>query len=450
MYIFVLYIFKIDFLMKRIFCVLMAVVACLGLRAADFVGEWSGNLSVGAVSLKLVFHINEQGDALSCTMDSPMQKAFGIEASASVKGDSLLVDIPAVGGGYKGAMQPDGTIAGEFSQLGHSLPLALKRVVQKVEAPKPYLEKEVTVDAGGGITLAGTFTIPKGAGPYPAVVLLTGSGAQDRNETVGDYKPFAVIADSLTRHGIAVLRCDDRGVGGSSIASGYETTHHLAADALAMLQAVKRYEGVDSTKVGFVGHSEGGLIAIINACKGPRFIVTLAAPAVKGKDLLIRQNELVAKVNGLEVPAETRATMNAVFAAIDTIPGVNALRDRLKMLLADLPVNVRNAEIPVFTSAWYRHFVQFDPTDALKALGRNKKVAMLALNGEMDAQVDVDQNLSAIKALVPQARISRLPGLNHMFQPVESWSKSLDYVGNPNSFSPEAIAQIIRFIHTQK
>ncbi len=409
---------------------LMAVVACFCGKAADFTGEWSGNLSVGAVSLKVVFHIDRQGEALTCTMDSPMQKTFGIACTPSVHGDSLLVDIPAVGGAYKGVMNTDGTIAGEFSQMGQSLPLALKRVVKEVEAPKPYLEKEVTVDAGGGISLAGTFSIPKGAGPYPAAVLLTGSGAQDRNETIGDHRPFAVIADSLTRHGIAVLRCDDRGVGGSSIASGYETTEHFAADALAMLNAVKHYEGVDT--------------------KGPRFIVTLAAPAVKGKQVMIRQNELVAKVHGFEMPEETRTTMNAVFSAIDTIPHVNALRDRLKQLLADLPAHVRDAELPVFTSAWYRHFIQFDPTDALRALGQNEKIAMLALNGEMDAQVDAEQNLTVIQRLVPQAQIRRMPGLNHMFQPVESWAKSLDIVANPHSFSPKAIAHIITFIHGVK
>ncbi|MGM9870089.1 MAG: alpha/beta hydrolase family protein [Sodaliphilus sp.] len=434
-------------MMKICVLALMAVVACFCGKAADFVGEWSGNLSVGAVSLKLVFHIDRDGDALAGTLDSPMQKAFGIACTPAVKGDSLVVDIPAVGGAYKGVMQADGTIAGEFSQMGQSMPLALKRVVKEVVAPKPYIEKEVTVDAGGGITLAGTFSIPKGGGPFPAVVLLTGSGAQDRNETIGDHRPFAVIADSLTRHGIAVLRCDDRGVGGSSIASGYETTADFAADAMAMLHAVKQYEGVDPNRVGFIGHSEGGLIAIINATKGPRFIVTLAAPAVKGKELMIRQNELVAKVNGFEVPEETRATMNAVFSAIDTIPHVNALRDRLKQLLADLPAHVRDAELPVFTSAWYRHFIQFDPTDALIALGQNKKIAMLALNGEMDAQVDVDQNLTMIQRLVPQAQIRRMPGLNHAFQPVESWAKSLDIVANPHSFSPEAIEHIITFIH---
>ena len=223
--------------------------------AADFCGEWSGKLNVGVASLKVALHMEKQGDGYACTFDSPMQGAYGIPCSATVQGDSLTVDIAPADAGFKGVMSADGAIVGDFSQMGQSLPLTFHRVVKEAEAPKPYKETEVMVDAGGGVQLAGTFSLPQGDGPFPAVVLLTGSGAQDRDETIGDYKPFAQIADSLARHGIAVLRCDDRGVGGSSIASGYETTADFAADALAMLRALKSYSGVDSTRVGYIGHS---------------------------------------------------------------------------------------------------------------------------------------------------------------------------------------------------
>ena len=302
------------------------------------------------------------------------------------------------------------------------------------------------VDAGGGVQLAGTFSLPQGDGPFPAVVLLTGSGAQDRDETIGDYKPFAQIADSLARHGIAVLRCDDRGVGGSSIASGYETTADFAADALALLRALKSYSGVDSTRVGYIGHSEGGLIAILNANKGARFIVTLAAPGVKGKDLLMKQNEKVAQVTGAELTEDKKEMLEAVFTAVATEESESMLTRRLKLLLAELPLNVRTPD----SRRSPRHGTAIScastPRKALKSIAKDKKVAMLALNGEMDAQVDADQNLSAIKAQVPQAQIRRYPTLNHMFQPCESIAKSLDYVGNPNPFSPEAITEIIHFI----
>ena len=243
--------------------------------AADFCGEWSGKLNVGVASLKVVLHVEKQDDGYACTFDSPMQGAYGIPCTATVQGDSLTVDIAPADADYKGVISADdAVIEGVFSQMGQSLPLTFHRVVKVTEAPKPYKETEVMVDAGGGVQLAGTFSLPQGDGPFPAVVLLTGSGAQDRDETIGDYKPFAQIADSLARHGIAVLRCDDRGVGGSSIASGYETTADFATDALAMLRALKSYSGVDSTRVGYIGHSEGGLIAILNATKGARFIVT--------------------------------------------------------------------------------------------------------------------------------------------------------------------------------
>ncbi|MDO4512309.1 MAG: alpha/beta hydrolase [Bacteroidales bacterium] len=433
--------------MKRIILCLMAAVGCLVAAAADFCGEWSGNVSVGAVSLKLVLHVDKQGTGFVCTLDSPMQGAKGIPCDATVEGDVITVEVPSIGASYKATIDAAGaSIAGDFVQLGKSFPLAMKRVQQKAEAPKPYKQTEVKVDAGGGITLAGTFTLPEGKGPFPAVVLVTGSGPQDRDETIGDHKPFAIIADSLTRHGIAVLRCDDRGVGGSSLASGYETTADLAVDALAMLRALKGYAGVDSTRVGFIGHSEGGTIAIINALKGARFIITLAAPGVKGKDLLLKQNEKVAEVTGQEITADKREMLEAVFSAVETEESVTQLQRTLKMLMADMSVDARNAQIASLTSPWYRYFVKFDPTEALKAIGKQKKVAMLAINGEMDAQVDADQNLGAIKALVPKAKISRYATLNHLMQPCESIAKSLDYVGNPAEFSPEVIAEMITFI----
>lgn len=425
----------------------MAAVACLAVKAANFCGEWSGNLSVGAVSLKLVLHIQQHGDAYACTLDSPMQGATGIPCTASVSGDSLSVAVTAIGATYKAVLTHDGAqLEGVFSQMGQTLPLMLKRVVKQAAAPKPYQETEVTIDAGNGVHLAGTFSLPQGTGPFPAVVMLTGSGAHDRDETIGDHKPFAQIADSLTRHGIAVLRCDDRGVGGSSAATGDETTATFAADALAMLRALKAMKGVDSTCVGYIGHSEGGLIAILNAEKGARFIVTLAAPAVKGKDLLLRQNEKVAMAVGDQLTEDKKETLEAVFAAVDTEDNVTELARKLKLLLAEMPMNVRNAQIEAFTTPWYRYFVRLDPTDALKSIGKNKRVAMLALNGDMDMQVDADQNLSAIKACVPQAKVVRYPSLNHMMQPCDSVDKSLDYVGNPHEVAPQVIAEIVNFV----
>ena len=160
----------------------------------------------------------------------------------------------------------------------------------------------------------------------------------------------------------------------------------------------------------------------------------------------MKQNEKVAQVTGAELTEDKKEMLEAVFTAVATEESESMLTRQLKLLLAELPLNVRNAQIEAFTTPWYRYFVRLDPTEALKAIANDKEVAMLALNGEMDAQVDADQNLSAIKAQVPQAQIRRYPTLNHMFQPCESIAKSLDYVGNPNPFSPEAITEIIHFI----
>lgn len=438
--------------MKRLCIYILSWLFCLTASAADFCGEWSGNLSVGAMSLKLVLHIDKQGDAYACTLDSPMQGATGIPCTASAQDDKIAVGVPSIGAMFKGALNADATeMTGEFTQMEQSFPLTFKRVVKVAEAPKPYKETEVMIDADGGVKLAGTLTTPAGKGPFPAVVLITGSGAQDRDETIGDHKPFAIIADSLTRRGIAVLRFDDRGVGRSSVASGYETTADFASDAMAMLRALKGYEGIDSTRVGYIGHSEGGLIAIINATKGARFIVTLAAPGVKGRDLLMKQNE---KVSGIYDPngwkEETKEMLSAVYDAVETEESVTMLTTKLKTLMAEMPIGARNAQIVALTSPWYRYFIKFDPTDALKALGKAKNVAMMALNGELDAQVDAEQNLSAIKKYVPQAQIHRYPSLNHFFQPCESMAKSIDYVGNPVAISPEVISDIITFIHSVK
>lgn len=440
--------------MKRgVLCVALAALACVSAFAdgGGFCGEWSGNLKVGMMSLKLVLNVEKQDSAYTCTLDSPMQGGFGIPCTAKVEDSELTADIPSIGAAYSGVMaNGSDSIVGDFTQMGQRFPLTLKRVVKVKAAPKPYTEREVTIDAGSGVTLAGTFSMPQGEGPFPAVVLLTGSGAQDRDETIGDHKPFAQIADSLTRHGIAVLRCDDRGVGLSSLASGYETTADFASDALAMLRALKTYESVDTARVGYIGHSEGGLIAILNAKEGARFIVTLAAPAVKGKDLLMKQNEKVVAAIGGEFDGEMRSTTEAALNAVESENSHSMLIKKLKTLLADMPVGAREAQIATLTSAWYRYFVRLDPTEPLKALGANAKVAMLALNGDNDAQVDADQNLSAIKALVPQAQIRRYPTLNHLFQECTGDHSSIDYVGNPNPFSPQVIAEIIAFIKALK
>ena len=437
------------------------LAAMISLQAfAAVEGKWQGKLNLGTTTLSLAVRIAEGGKV--AWMDSPDQMAFNIECDTlTVAANSVTVGVKRMGILISGTLSDaDNSFSGSFRQGLAKLPFEMAFVStnpylerpQTPQPPFPYDIEEVTF-SHGDVTLTGTLTKPAGKKNLTAVVLVSGSGQQNRDEEVMGHKPFAVLADHLTRGGIAVLRYDDRGTGGSSALSPDVTTADFAQDALAAVKYLQSVPEINKKKIGVVGHSEGGQIAIMLAAEHPKdvkFISTLAAPVVKGKDLMITQNEDMARMRGIEITADQRRILEQTFAAIDTIPHVNALRDRLKMLLADLPAHVRDAEIPVFTSPWYRHFIQFDPSDALKALGRNKKVAMLALNGEMDAQVDADQNLSVIESLVPHARIRRMPGLNHMFQPVDSWAKSLDIVANPHSFSPKAIAEIITFIQTLK
>ena len=290
----------------------------------------------------------------------------------------------------------------------------------------------------GNVTLAGTLTLPKGGSCVPAVVLVTGSGPQDRDETIMGHKPFKAIADSLGNHGIAVLRYDDRGVGGSSMATGYETTRDFALDATAAVRYLLKRQEIDPKRTGYIGHSEGGSIAILNHAD-VAFVITLAAPAVKGKDLMIKQNEMIAKATGNTWNARLAGTVDSVFTLIDTC------RDQalLKAKLGRFPE--LKAQVGALTSPWYRAFVQLDPTPSLKAMGKSRQ-PMMACNGEWDDQVNCDQNLGAIARWVPSAAIKRYPQLNHLFQHCDSRDRALDYGGNSEDFNPQVIADIVAFI----
>ena len=288
------------------------------------------------------------------------------------------------------------------------------------------------------MTLAGTLTLPKGASRVPAVVLITGSGPQDRDETILGHKPFKAIADSLGNHGIAVLRYADRGVGGSSMATGYETTRDFALDATAAVRYLLKRAEIDPKRTGYIGHSEGGTIAILNH-GDVAFVITLAAPGVKGKDLLIKQNEMIVRAAGSEWTPAMGSMVDSVFTLIDTC------RDEavLKSMLGRFPAV--KGQVSILATPWYRTFVQLDPTPSLKAIAKSRQ-PMLACNGEWDDQVNCDQNLSAIARWVPSATVKRYPQLNHLFQHCDKREQALNYSGNSEDFNPQVIADIVAFI----
>lgn len=421
--------------------------------AAGFAGYWKGEVA----SLPVVFRIMEGDGEYSATLDSPMQGAKDIPCGkTTVTGDSISIDMPVLSARYAGRMQAGGgMIAGTFTQHGRSLPLSLSRTTQEAAAlyrpqePKPpfvYNSEEV-VFSHDSITLAGTLTAPMWGGRHPAVVLVSGSGIQNRDEEIMGHRPFAVIADWLSRSGIAVLRYDDRGAGGSSPLSDGVTTLDFAEDALAAVDYLKTRRDIDATKIGILGHSEGGTIAFMCASKRSddvAFVISLAGMAVKGRDLMSKQNRMVAAAVGKPLTTEQETLVDAIFAAIDTIADRNGLETVLREMMARLVDTDEKVSqnVKMMTSPWYTAFVRLDPTAFLEGT----KCPVLAINGDWDIQVDAAQNLDAVRRSLPNATVKCYPGLNHLFQEASSKAQSINYGAITQTISPAVLEDIARWI----
>ena len=278
----------------------------------DVEGPWTGTLKEVGVELSMVFRFTmTEADTVKATLDVPAQGAVNLPlGKVTFADDTLTVDAPMIKGQYRGVFSGDSTLTGTWMQLGKKYPLDLKKNAapvtynrpQEPVKPYPYKEEEVTfTNSVENFVLAGTLTLPEGKGPFPAVVMITGSGQEDRNETAFAHKPFLVIADYLTRNGIAVLRYDDRGFGGSKGNAANATSLSFADDAAAAVTYLLGRPEINPKKIGLAGHSEGGLIAPIVASKNKNiaFIVSLAGPGVSGYDALIQQNIDYFTVSGL-------------------------------------------------------------------------------------------------------------------------------------------------------
>ena len=440
--------------MKRKGCIFLVMLLCgLVSSAADFVGHWKGKVA----NLPIVFHIAHDGE-WSATLDSPMQGAKDIPCEkVVVKGDSIEIDMPALRANYKGVIaQDDKSITGTFTQ-GMSISLTLTRTTaeaaqlnrpQEPQPPFVYNVKEVTFQ-NGDLTFAGTLTTPFWGKKHKAVVLVSGSGAQNRDEELMGHKPFAVIADFLTRHGIAVLRYDDRGVGGSSRGSVDDTTLDFATDAMAAINYLKTRNDIDSTHIGIVGHSEGGLIAVIDAALHPNdvnFIVTLAGPYVSGRDILIKQNHLIAEMAGTPLSAQQAKDIEAMFDAIYNSTDSLQLATQLNEIMSatgNHSVEEINNTIKAMTSSWYVAFVKLNPEKYLSQV----KCPVLAINGTWDFQVDAEQNLGMAQKMLPTATIKQFEGLNHMFQPAPTRQASMNYGAIETTISEQVLKTIADWIN---
>ncbi len=443
-------------------------------------GTWQGSLKVSTIELRIVFNVSDSTGELASTMDSPDQDAFGIKVDSTLfENDSVYFYISAVKGYYDGVLDKD-SINGTWHQAGRSWPLVLKKS-GKVEVPKrpqtpekpyPYNEEDVTFeDSTAGITLAGTLTTPKEGGPFPAVVLVTGSGPQDRDETILGHKPFLVLSDYLTRQGIAVLRYDDRGVGKSTGNFSGATTKDFVNDALAAIDFLETRKDIRHNETGIIGHSEGGLIAPMAAVKSKdvNFIVLMAGPGVSGRDILLEQSKLIEKAMGSSEEKINndiqlaKKIYNVVENETDSSEAAKQIENIYKNYYAGLdstdkvefgndPSAVFEKQAQTVLSPWFKFFLTYNPEPTLEKV----KVPVLAINGANDLQVPPKQNLPAIEEALKKGgnkdyKVVEIPKLNHLFQTSETGSPS-EYSKIEETISPVALKIIGDWIiaHTKK
>ena len=437
-------------------------------------GIWEGKLKLnGGVELRLALKVEKGKDGrLKAALASPDQGANNIPVSSiEFKDDVLNVESKVIAAKFTGKKNKEkSAFEGEFHQGGAKLPLVLKKTDKITEAarpqtpkpPFPYRALDVSYEnKTAGVGLTGTLTLPTGKGPFPAVILITGSGAQDRDETILGHKPFLVLADYLTRRGVAVLRVDDRGVGGSTGSTKTSTSDDFAGDALSGLAFLKGRTEIDVKKIGLCGHSEGGLIAPIAAArsKDVAFIVLMAGTGLPGSEILETQGQLILKAGGAsesEMKKE-RDLQKRLIEIITTEKDEKAaqakLRGAWKEIVAAMPESERKAldasggsldeaAIEGVNNAWFRYFLTYDPRSTLRTV----RCPVLAVNGEKDLQVSAKENLAEIaKALTAggnaNVKTVELPGLNHLFQPCKIGSPS-EYGSIETTIAPEALKTI--------
>jgi fermentation-respiration switch protein FrsA (DUF1100 family) len=436
-------------------------------KPSDIDGAWMGTLEVGGgIKLRVVFHIVNTENGLTATLDSPDQGVKGLPTTKVTRaGATLKIEVETISGTFYGQIDADSSlIVGTFTQ-GGVLPLVLHRLKDESELephrpqnptkPYPYHDEDLTYENKvQNVTLAATLTIPQGKGPFPAVVLITGSGPQDRDESLLGHKPFLVLSDYLTRHGIAVLRADDRGTAKSTGNFATATTADFATDTEAGIAYLKTRPEVEPHKIGLIGHSEGGIIAPMIAARNPdvAFIVMMAGSGVPGDEILVAQVQTIAESSGKthDEAVKAAAKEREILTLVKTEKDPAKLEKELKEKLADEGMEAQlGIEIKALTSPWFRYFMSYDPGTAL----RKVTCPVLVLNGEKDRQVPPEQNLPAIRKALEQAgnkhfEIDELPSLNHLFQTAKTGSPA-EYAQVEETMSPVALEKMAVWILKQ-
>lgn len=461
--------------MKKSIIIICTILITLSLNAQEITGKWNGMLKVKGMELRIVFNIARQGDAYTATMDSPDQGAFDIPmTSAEFKNPDIKLTHSAAMIVYSGKLE-EGQIKGTFNQAGQSFPMDLSReTIEKVEIvkpqdpekPYPYIAEDVLIqNLKDSVTLAGTITLPSKEGKFPAVILVSGSGPQNRNEDIFGHKPFLILSDFLTRNGIAVLRYDDRGTASSTGSYSTATSADFATDAMSAINYLKSRPEINSQKIGIIGHSEGGIIAPMLAANYNEiaFIVLMAGTGVQGNELLLMQQEAIGKVSGLtdEELKMMREVNSKQFDIIVNATSTDSIRPRLvnylKQYLEEYPEAQRpegmtddqyvEMSIAQLTTPWMVNFMRYNPTTDLAKV----KCPVLAINGSKDLQVPAKVNLASIEKAVKSGgnndvTIIELEGLNHLFQECETGSP-MEYTQIQQTISPNAMDEILKWIN---
>jgi len=463
--------------MKRtvlIAALLLCWIPTFAQTSSGIEGKWLGLIEISGVKLRLLLKVEKAAEGYTAKFDSIDQGQNDLLIdSITLSGNTVKFSAPQFGLSYEGTVnEKNDEISGAFKRSTGPAPFILKRTgeiamarPQNPKKPFPYEEEEVSYrNTTDNVKLAGTLTTPKGQGKYPAVILISGSGSQNRDSFIGGHRPFLVLADHLTRKGIAVLRVDDRGVGGSEAGSLSATSENFMLDVLAGVDFLKGRQEIDSKKIGLIGHSEGGMIAPMAAARSKdiAFVVMLAGLGQRGEDIIYTQTGLIARASGAD--AETIRRNVTLARRINAIVKSESNENRIEQLIiddlaaqaAELNEEQRKAfapeaaavraAMPMYKMPWYRYFIMFDPVPVLKKV----KVPVLALNGDLDLQVASKENLDLIAAALKAGRnkdftVKSFPRLNHLFQTSKNGLPS-EYMTLDETFSPDVLTSISDWI----
>jgi pimeloyl-ACP methyl ester carboxylesterase len=441
-------------------------------------GNWYGTLDVMGQKLPLVLHLRDSAGIWKGTLDSPKQNAFGIPMSSiEVNGKKLAFTIDKLHASYQGTLSDALVIAGNFKQGAfkatldfnqQEIPQQETKKLQDPREPIPYIQDEVTIyNPTGDFNLSGTLTHPEQDKliKTPCVILITGSGPQDRNEEILGHRPFLVLADQLTRSGYGVLRMDDRGTGKSEGVFNGATSKDFVTDIESAIAFVKTLTYIDTQKIILMGHSEGGMIANMVAAKHPEVygVISLAGPGVLGSTLLKEQQVLIAKsIGATDKELKEINSFSLEFFPLLTMDSIDQVRKNATDFLKHFVKEGKNKELKksskkeqeewikqnldAFVNPWMIYFLNYNPMSDLKQIDCH----YLALNGTTDLQVPSKMNLEAIATYCnPSAgkikEIKALDGLNHMFQPSATGSPN-EYGSNEITFDNTAIQEILNFL----